>query len=47
MVDVELEKIMVIIGISNGNDKFIVIGEVIKFDGFLCVYKELYDDDNE
>lgn len=47
MVDVELEKIMVIIVISNSSEKFIVIGEVIIFDGFLCVYKELYDDDNE
>ena len=45
--DAELEKTTATIGISNGNDKFTATGEVIKFDGFLRVYKESYDDDNE
>jgi len=47
MADAELEKTTATIGISNGNDKFTATGEVIKFDGFLRVYKESYDDDNE
>ena len=37
----------VTIGISSGSDKFTATGEVIKFDGFLHVYQESYDDDNE
>ncbi|KAA6304502.1 DNA topoisomerase 1, partial [termite gut metagenome] len=48
MADAELEKTTVIIGIDNNtDDKFTTIGEVIKFDGFLHVYKESYDDEKE
>jgi DNA topoisomerase-1 len=48
MADAELEWTTVIIGIDNDtDDKFTAIGEVIKFDGFLHVYKESYDDEQE
>lgn len=47
MADARLEKTTVTIGLSNTTDKFAVSGEVIKFDGFLRVYKESYDDDAE
>lgn len=46
MADAELEKTTATISIS-GNDVFTATGEVIKFDGFLHVYRESYDDDNE
>ncbi len=35
------------ITISGSSDVFTAIGEVIKFDGFLRVYRESYDDENE
>ena len=47
MADAELEKTTVTIGISNTAEKFVATGEVIKFDGFLRVYKESFDDDTE
>lgn len=47
MADAELEKTTATIGISKNSDTFTATGEVIKFDGFLKVYKESYDDDNE
>lgn len=47
MADAELEKTTATIHISNATDKFTATGEVIKFDGFLRVYKESYDDDAE
>ena len=48
MADAELEKTTVTIGISNNtNEKFLVNGEVIKFDGFLRVYLEDNDDENQ
>lgn len=47
MADAELEKTTATIGISKGSDKFVATGEVIKFDGFLHVYRESYDDDME
>ena len=47
MADAELEKTTATIVISNSSEKFIATGEVITFDGFLRVYKESYDDDNE
>ena len=43
----ELEKTTATITISGSSDVFTAIGEVIKFDGFLRVYRESYDDDNE
>lgn len=45
MADAELEKTTATITISNDSEKFVATGEVIKFDGFLRVYKESYDDD--
>ena len=45
MADAELEKTTATIGISGSDDKFVAVGEVITFDGFLKVYKESYDDD--
>lgn len=47
MADAQLEKTTVTIGLNNADDKFTASGEVIKFDGFLRVYKESYDDDAE
>ncbi len=45
MADALLEKTTVIIDISNSVEKFIARGEVIRFDGFLKVYKESTDDE--
>jgi DNA topoisomerase-1 len=48
MADAELERTTVTIGISgNATEKFYVHGEVIKFDGFLRVYLEDTDDENQ
>lgn len=47
MADAELEKTTATIGISGQTDKFIAVGEVVMFDGFLRVYKESYDEDVE
>ena len=47
MADAELLKTTATISISNNNDKFVATGETVEFDGFLRVYKESYDDDNE
>ena len=47
MADAELEKTTATIAISNSDEVFVATGEVITFDGFLRVYKESYDDENE
>jgi DNA topoisomerase-1 len=47
MSDAVLEKTNVTIGISNATEKFIARGEVIKFDGFLKVYMESKDEDED
>ncbi len=47
MSDAILEKTNVTIGISNAKEKFIARGEVIKFDGFLKVYMESKDEDED
>ncbi|MDR0745303.1 MAG: type I DNA topoisomerase [Mediterranea sp.] len=47
MADAQLEKTTITIGLNNTNEKFTATGEVVKFDGFLRVYKESYDDDAE
>ncbi len=47
MADAELEKTTVTISISHSADTFTATGEVVKFDGFLRVYKESYDDEND
>lgn len=48
MADAELEKTTATVGISTVNEVLLAKGEVIKFDGFLKVYIESIDDeDNE
>lgn len=47
MADAEVEKTTVTISIGNEADTFNATGEVVKFDGFLRVYRESYDDDVE
>ena len=47
MADAEVEKTTVTVSISNEADAFTATGEVVKFDGFLRVYRESYDDDME
>ncbi|ADV42946.1 type I DNA topoisomerase [Bacteroides helcogenes] len=47
MADAELEKTTVNISIGNEADTFTATGEIVKFDGFLRVYRESYDDDSE
>ncbi|MDR3227026.1 MAG: type I DNA topoisomerase [Prevotellaceae bacterium] len=47
MADAELEKTTININISNETKKFQATGEIIIFDGFLKVYMESSDDDNE
>jgi DNA topoisomerase I len=45
MSDAKLEKTTLDIDISTCNDKFVAKGEVISFDGFLKVYMESYDEE--
>lgn len=47
MANAELEKTTVTITVSNSPEKLIAKGEVIKFDGFLKVYMESSDDEQE
>lgn len=47
MSDAELEKTTINIDISSDDNRFVAIGEVLKFDGFLKVYIESTDDENE
>jgi DNA topoisomerase-1 len=47
MADAELEKTTATIGISTNPRKLIATGEVIKFEGFLKVYIESGDDEDE
>jgi DNA topoisomerase-1 len=47
MSDAQLEKTTVSICISTTPEKFTATGEVIKFDGFLKLYTESFDDENE
>ncbi len=47
MADAELEKTTVTIHISNSEENFVSVGEVVNFDGFLRVYKESYDEEVE
>lgn len=47
MADAELEKTIVTIGISTAAEKFVAQGEVLKFDGFLKVYMESSDEEQE
>ncbi len=47
MSDAELEKTTVIITASGTTEKFVVQGEVLKFDGFLKIYLEGTDDEED
>ena len=47
MADAELERTSISVAIGGMKEKFIATGEVITFDGFLQVYRESYDDENE
>ena len=45
MADAEFEKTTAVINVDNSNEKFVAVGEVLKFDGFLNVDMEYTDDD--
>ncbi len=47
MADAQIEKTTVEISIDKDQSKFIAQGEVVKFDGFLKVYRESVDDEEE
>ncbi|HNY02887.1 MAG TPA: type I DNA topoisomerase, partial [Bacteroidales bacterium] len=47
MADAELEKTTVTIGITGSADKFVARGEVVRFDGFLKVYMESSDEEEQ
>ena len=47
MAEAEVEKTTVTIGLSNTGEEFTAVGEVVKFDGFLRVYRESHDDEAE
>lgn len=47
MSEAQFEKTTAKIGISTRKENFVANGEVMKFDGFLKVYMESTDDDNE
>ena len=47
MADAQLDRTTVKINISNTNEMFVAKGEVITFEGFMKVYLEGKDDDNE
>ena len=47
MADAEMEKTTVEIGVSQSNAQFIANGEVVKFDGFIKVYRESVDDEDQ
>lgn len=47
MADAELEKTTATIGLATTSEKFVAVGEVLKFDGFLRVYLESSDDESE
>lgn len=47
MADAELEKTTVSIAMKGHPEQFLATGEVVKFDGFLRVYRESNDDEQE
>ena len=47
MADAELSKTTITIGITGSDENFVAIGEVLVFDGFLKVYMEGRDDEEE
>ncbi len=46
MADAQIEKTTVNIRIDNAEEKFVAMGEVVAFDGFLKVYRESTDDED-
>lgn len=47
MSDAELEKTTAVITVSGATEKFVAQGEVLKFDGFLKIYMEGTDEEDE
>ena len=47
MADAELERTIISIGLEGSSDRFVATGEVIKFDGFLQLYMESNDDEQD
>ena len=47
MAEAQIEKTTVNIAMSNASEHFVASGEVVKFDGFLKVYRESTDDEQE
>ena len=47
MADAEIEKTTVNIKLSNSDEMFVAQGEVVKFDGFIKVYRESVDEDDQ
>lgn len=47
MADAQLEKTTAAIDISGSDKQFVAVGEVVKFDGFLRVYRESHDNEPE
>lgn len=47
MSDAELEKTTATIAVSGRKERFVAVGEVLKFDGFLKVYMESTDDEGD
>ena len=47
MADAEIEKTTVNISISTHSEQFVAQGEVVKFDGFIKVYRESVDDEEQ
>ena len=45
MADAQIEKTTVTISVSGATEQFVANGEVVKFDGFLKVYRESSDDE--
>ena len=44
MADAQLERTTVLIQIDGSEHHFVATGEVVKFEGFLRVYRESFDD---
>ena len=47
MADAALERTTISVGIGGMKERFVAVGEVVVFDGFLQVYRESYDDEGE
>ena len=47
MTDAEIEKTTATINVSGTDEQFVAQGEVVKFDGFIKVYRESYDVDEQ